>query len=489
MLPEMLIKRSDETKEQAKFMLKTKGKCAIIRPTGFGKTFIMSNIVREEPTKYKKVLYIYSMKTVKNEAIKDLQEAVDRVTFTTYMKLSRINGDKSRIHEVLDKYNLIIFDELHHIGAKQARKTVDEILQLININKTHILGSTATPDRMDGFDVIDAFFDNCLVEPYTMNDAIGDKIFPKPYYVYGLENSKIIMDNINKKYKEVDNNGTSHLKQAEIALANIINAPVIIDKAVKNVYNKVPSYMKWLIFFTDKEILHKKLDEVKIWFSVAYPDKEIRTLVVHSSAEYRDNVNSLSDLKSQRNTIDLIFSINMLNEGYHMDNITGVMLLRPTKSSTIYTQQVGRAMSIGAKYKPLIIDFVDNLSTRPLYGVDTGVDKDSKTLKEQLSRINSISKENITITDATANVKRVIRRLDLLLDKDIENRVLELRTVSRMSVSLIHTKEDIAVYKILEIFKRHNIERLDVDEYVWTDKGVTDQKLEGYQEYFEQHKV
>lgn len=487
MLPTILIKRSEETKKQAKFMLNTKGKCAIIRPTGFGKTFIMCSIVREEQ-KYKKVMYVYSMVTVKNEAVQDLKETVDKVTFTTYAKLSRINGDRTRIHAILDSYDLIIFDELHHIGAKQAKKTVDEILQLINTNKTHILGSTATPDRMDGFDVIDAFFDNCLVEPYTMNEAIGDKIFPKPYYVYGLENSKIITGSLDKKYKELDESEKKQVKKAEIALANIINAPVIIDNAVKKVYNKVPSYMKWLVFFTDKKILHDKLEDVKIWFSVAYPNKKIRTLIIHSSAEYRDNVNKLSELNTEKDTIDLIFSINMLNEGYHVGDITGVLLLRPTLSSTIYTQQVGRAMSIGAKNQPLVIDFVDNLNTKPLYGVDTSNSKQTKTLKEQISEINSISKENITIVDTTANVKRVIRRLDLLLDKNVENRVVELRTVSSMSVSLIHDTENIPVYKILEIFKRRGIETLDVDGYVWNEKGITDQKLAGYKEYFEQHK-
>lgn len=58
----------------------------------------------------------------------------------------------------------------------------------------------------------------------------------------------------------------------------------------------------------------------------------------------------------------------MLNEGIHVDDVDGVILLRPTVSPIIYLQQIGRALSAGNKNQPVIFDMVNNFDS--LYCID-----------------------------------------------------------------------------------------------------------------------
>lgn len=159
----MLTQRSDETYKEAFKILKETGKCAILRPTGFGKTLIMCKISR----RYKKVLYVYPTEIIKKHAINLLRGMRDKdkidnvVNFCTYLSLGKLHDDVKRLANKIanDGYDLIIFDEIHHMGAKLVKETLD-ILDYIDTEKINILGGTATPDRMDGYDVIGAYFGN-----------------------------------------------------------------------------------------------------------------------------------------------------------------------------------------------------------------------------------------------------------------------------------------------------------------------------------------
>ena len=53
----------------------------------------------------------------------------------------------------------------------------------------------------------------------------------------------------------------------------------------------------------------------------------------------------------------------MLNEGVHVDDVDGVILLRPTVSPIIYLQQIGRALSAGSQNTPVIFDLVNNFDS------------------------------------------------------------------------------------------------------------------------------
>lgn len=59
--------------------------------------------------------------------------------------------------------------------------------------------------------------------------------------------------------------------------------------------------------------------------------------------------------------LKLLFCIDMLNEGVHVEGISGVILFRPTTSPIIYKQQIGRALTAGTATVPLVLDVVNNV--------------------------------------------------------------------------------------------------------------------------------
>ena len=58
--------------------------------------------------------------------------------------------------------------------------------------------------------------------------------------------------------------------------------------------------------------------------------------------------------------LKLLFCIDMLNEGVHVEEISGVILFRPTISPIVYKQQIGRTLTAGDNTAPLILDVVNN---------------------------------------------------------------------------------------------------------------------------------
>ena len=88
------------------------------------------------------------------------------------------------------------------------------------------------------------------------------------------------------------------------------------------------------------------------------------------TAYYNDASTSKAFAEFKKDTgshLKLLYCIDMLNEGIHVDDVDGVILLRPTVSPIIYLQQIGRALSAGSKNQPVIFDLVNNFRQSVLH--------------------------------------------------------------------------------------------------------------------------
>ena len=94
--------------------------------------------------------------------------------------------------------------------------------------------------------------------------------------------------------------------------------------------------------------------------SINYSEDE-----VYSELKNNDETLKLFEDDDTKETVKLLFCINMLNEGLHIGNLDGVIFLRPTTSPNMYYQQIGRAMDAGRSDQTLILDLVNqNLTVR-----------------------------------------------------------------------------------------------------------------------------
>lgn len=490
-------------------MLDRTGKCAIVRPMGFGKTRMMCGLARRK--RYAKVAYVHPTVAVKEHAEKFMGESAGKVDWYTYHTLSLMSKQPDNLAKLLEtRYDLVIFDEMHHMAANLAQRTIETWLDSLDNTQTHVVGGTATSRRMDGRDVIERFFDNCVISQYSLDDAITDGIIPPLYYVYSGDGLEVVMGDTEEVINELIASGRIgtgqsdrlqvNLRERKEQASRVLNAPSIFSRAVNTVYTEgEPSYMRFLAFFPDKNTLEIKRADLEAGIQIAFPNHTVRTTIVHSDQEYRANVSLLSSLGSPRNTLDLIMCIDMLNEGYHVGTCTGVILYRPTESPIVYPQQIGRGIQVGMEHSAIVIDFVSNLKWRKIYDLcrPEYSEDGTVTVSSMAEGMVYVSPKNIHVVDLVAEAQEILRGLQTDIPSQLETDILELRKEAAPATVIYATlskykryaKHGIKFGDLLDTLARLSEEtgypicERDLVKYDFKTHEYTDGPIQDYEKY------
>lgn len=393
---------SKDTIEEAIEKLDKYGVCNILRPTGFGKSYMLAKITSRKTGRkyrYNKCLYIYPL-TIIMEDVKfqygeesNGEVKLHNTEFISYKKIGEMAA-RGELKDYIKDFDLIMCDECHTCGRETFQKVWEIIKDMFGPDKKHLIGVTASPDRMDSYPVIDTMFggEKCGVFRFDVQDAYDTGLMHKPIYVLAIYDpeayGKSVIDTYSQYCKD-----EKEKKELERRVAKIERAKDIIKNTLDE-NNKSQKYMKFIVFYVNKDDILAKKDMVKEWFAEAYPEKRINEYnIVSTNFEVEEVALDVNDEKNGRvkrdtlkvlktlghsdpksetkeqskeidNTIDIINCIDMLNMGYHVDDITGIIMLRNTRSQIIYTQQLGRCQSVNADEAPIIFDFVNNCLTK-----------------------------------------------------------------------------------------------------------------------------
>lgn len=362
----------EDTYNEAVSMLNKKGKCALIRPTGFGKTGILTRLCET----YSKVLFLYPADIVE-EALRRFYygeseyykySTIPGVTTESFMGL--IGKSEDKLRKMMSGVDLILADECHRLGGSETYKAFKNLIEMFP--DVPRIGATATPERMDLVDVVGDFFDNCTLSEITMHDMIDKyKLFKKPYYCYcsyGTADTTEVINEYRKNYDkltvEEQDEAEEILKAKLIEISNLQNMPNIIRDCCEYAVDK--EYIKFIVFFSGFKHMKNKGKTVEEWFREAFPNYTLDKLIISSETdEYAKNVYKLNRLQKKVNHVDLVFCIDKINMGFHVDDLTGIVMYRGTASGIIYQQQLGRV--INSLYSGIVIDVVDNIHRKALY--------------------------------------------------------------------------------------------------------------------------
>lgn len=177
-------------------------------------------------------------------------------------------------------------------------------------------------------------------------------------------------------------------QRLDMLLANVRTpAEIILDATKHTAGHKVEtwSYMRFLVFYQDTEDMikyHEMINsEFKRAFKIGIENTEnsynnLNPTYLLTRQDRKDELNvtkeqliEAEDITKRdeyikhidpthgKGVIDLIHCINILNMGYHVGDVTGIIIKRRTGSEIIYYQQIGRAMSVNSDERPLIVDF------------------------------------------------------------------------------------------------------------------------------------
>jgi len=331
-----------------------KKKIAISHATGTGKSYLIAKLF-EDYSNDKKLVLVPS-RYIK-EQIEKLFEKYDigNADIILYQKLIKMSDEDIAAMD----YQIIVLDEYHHDTSKVWGGKVKTLIE--SHTDSIIFGTTATPIRSDGINVLDELFEGNCVSELPLSTAIAKKILPLPVYVGALYTLNDELERLREKVKNATN--TKEEKQEFYKKINTMRSqieksygmPIILNKNIKDREGK------YLVFCKNKKHLAEIKDIVIEWFKIA-GFKDINAYVVHSSYENKD-AEYKAFCEDTSHNLNLLFSIDLLNEGLHLENISGVLLLRPTRSSIVWHQQIGRAIEANNTNIPVIIDAVNNFSS------------------------------------------------------------------------------------------------------------------------------
>jgi len=350
-------------------------KAVVVQPTGVGKTYIALGLF--EQNKDKKLMFVapstailwqLKLKIAKEYGVgpEEYKKAFPNLELTTYQQM---NADRKKRKTYVRDFeaDYVVYDEAHHIADNKWGKNARDIMAAHS--ETKFLGLTATPERTDGIDVVKEVFDGNLADEITLEEAVATRLLKMPDYVNAIYSYKPIIEDLEERIEaleEIDSEKYVMLKKdmekAKNALEKADGMPEIFAKHIKEKDGK------FIVFCKDIEHLKQMVQTSKAegWFDGV--NENVETLEIHSEEDDETNRKVLKRFKGNfeatENTLRVLFSVAKINEGIHLDNLSGVIMLRPTKSKIIFRQQLGRAMSISEDAKhTTAFDIVNNIDS------------------------------------------------------------------------------------------------------------------------------
>ena len=353
-----LFEHNEKAYRAAVQMMEQYGKAAIVHPTGTGKSFIAFKLIEDNPEKV--VIWLspseYIFKT-QLESLKrnDPDFPLANVHFYTYTKLMCCT--QAQLDEIAaQKPAYIILDEFHRAGAECWGESTVALLKLCPDAK--LLGLTATNIRYldNNRDMAEELFDSRVASNMTLGEAVVRGILPAPKYVTTVYQYQKALAKYQARVDNLRAPGIQDVNQKYLdALRRALEQAGGLDLVFQHHITQTSG--KYIVFCTNKEHMDEMISHVPEWFSGVNPD-----VVVYEA--YSDDPNTdkaFADFKTDTSDrLKLLFCIDMLNEGVHVEGISGVILFRPTISPIIYKQQIGRALTAGDNTTPLILDVVNN---------------------------------------------------------------------------------------------------------------------------------
>jgi len=230
-------------------------------------------------------------------------------------------------------FSVVIIDEFHHAEATTYRRITG------HLTPDELLGLTATPERADGTDVRQ-FFDGRIATELRLWDALAAELLcPFHYFVLadGTDLTSIQWSRGRYSPAELTKLYTENNKRAQVILS------AVKDKII------APQEMRALGFCVSTQ--HAE------YMAHTFNQAGIPAKTIDGTTPQGHRDKAIAELKARE--INIIFSVDVLNEGLDIPDIDTVLMLRPTESATIFLQQLGRGLRTTPD-KPVltVLDFV-----------------------------------------------------------------------------------------------------------------------------------
>lgn len=312
----------------------------VVAAAGSGKTYLAAfDALNFNPNR---LLYVVHEGSILKKSLETFQEVFgNNVTYGIYSGENKeldadfvfaTNLTMSRNLELFaqDEFDYIIIDECHHATAETYKRIIGYF------EPEFLLGITATPERMDNQDVFDLFDSNVPYELRLRDAIINDLVVPFKYY--GIRDT-LVEYGLNKNEE----------RKMIAQLADEKHCEFICSEIEKH---RPQGKLKALAFC--RNITHARMMCESL-------GEHYKTAYLTGKNNIGERIRAYNDLQNDSADLEMLFTVDILNEGVDIPGVNMVLFLRPTESSTVFIQQLGRGLrKFTGKDHVTVLDFIGN---------------------------------------------------------------------------------------------------------------------------------
>jgi len=316
----------------------------VVLATGLGKTWLAAfDSYRDQ---FKRILFVAHREEILRQSMKTFRKIRPGAAFGLYTGKEKTPdadvvfasiqtlGRAQHLERFRpDEFDYLVVDEFHHAAAKSYRKLIDYF------EPKFFLGLTATPERTDGGDLLGLAGDN-LVFRCDLAEGIAEGLL-SPFHYFGVPDD-VNYENIPWRSNRFDPEALTN------ALATQARAENALDQF------RTRGGERALGFCSSTS----HADFMRDFFRNA----GLRAAAVHSDTSSDPRAASLEELSA--GDLDIVFAVDIFNEGVDVPSIDTILMLRPTESKILWLQQFGRGLrKLDTKPHLNVIDYIGNHRT------------------------------------------------------------------------------------------------------------------------------
>lgn len=369
-----LYAHNEKMHREIQTAFRTSNRVAAVQATGSGKSLLIAASVRDNAGK--RQLVIAPRTNIHAEIARHIPKNIP-VDYMTFQMLGILESE-GQIGSL--QYDRIYIDEFHHSGATRWGAAVQGLLAANPEAK--VLGTTATSMHTHAEkgerDMAMELFDK-VAGRMELPDALVRHILRTPDYVCmpssydNLRKDLAARSEVRSDQEKADQvNRLVDAWEKDMPLHEIIRSKLPATNCKMIVFSSDIGQLK-----ANKKLIASLMEKAGISYKGYdyYHSGNKRTL---------EGLEKFKNEKT-RSRAQIIFCIDMLNEGVHVPGVQAAFFLRPTGSQTVFHQQLGRIMAAGSNDCTVVFDMVDNVYSRGVADLAEGVRAASEAKADALS--------------------------------------------------------------------------------------------------------
>lgn len=314
-------------------------KAMVVMATGLGKTYLAGFFAK----RFQRILFVAHREEILHQAKRSFENIMPERTHGIFNGREKMRdadcvfasiytlANQQHLHNFQpDTFDLIVIDEFHHAAAKSYQKVVNYF------KPKFLLGITATPDRMDGKDVY-GICDGNVAYQINFIEAI-QRQWLTPFHYIGVYDET--------DYSKITWLGTRYDEEELLAVQ-------LQEQMAAKIFESWKKYKQTRTLAFCSSIRQAE------FLTNYFKNQGIKATSLHSGICEYSRPEAIRRI--EKGELEVIFTVDLFNEGVDIPSIDTLLFVRPTESLTIFTQQVGRGLRLyQGKEVCMIIDLIGN---------------------------------------------------------------------------------------------------------------------------------